>query len=40
MIKVEKLSKSFGKHEVLKNISTTIAEVGFQLPFYSLADKR
>lgn len=26
MIKVEKLSKSFGKHEVLKNISTTIAE--------------
>ncbi|AUS14421.1 amino acid ABC transporter ATP-binding protein [Bacillus subtilis] len=26
MIKVEKLSKSFGKHEVLKNISTTIAD--------------
>ncbi|AZV51013.1 peptide ABC transporter ATP-binding protein [Bacillus halotolerans] len=26
MIKVEKLSKSFGKHEVLKNISTNIAE--------------
>ncbi|MCY8880606.1 arginine ABC transporter ATP-binding protein ArtR [Bacillus spizizenii] len=26
MIKIEKLSKSFGKHEVLKNISTTIAE--------------
>ncbi|MCY8201202.1 arginine ABC transporter ATP-binding protein ArtR [Bacillus subtilis] len=26
MIKVEKLSKSFGKNEVLKNISTTIAE--------------
>ncbi|MED2948478.1 arginine ABC transporter ATP-binding protein ArtR [Bacillus subtilis] len=26
MIKVKKLSKSFGKHEVLKNISTTIAE--------------
>ncbi|MCY9015620.1 arginine ABC transporter ATP-binding protein ArtR [Bacillus inaquosorum] len=26
MIKVEKLSKSFGKHEVLKNISTTIVE--------------
>ncbi|UYP01786.1 arginine ABC transporter ATP-binding protein ArtR [Bacillus subtilis] len=26
MIKVEKLSKSFGKHEVLKNISITIAE--------------
>ncbi|MGF7532689.1 arginine ABC transporter ATP-binding protein ArtR [Bacillus mexicanus] len=26
MIKVEKLSKSFGKHEVLQNISTTIAE--------------
>ncbi|TDY55771.1 arginine ABC transporter ATP-binding protein ArtR [Bacillus subtilis] len=26
MIKVEKLSKSYGKHEVLKNISTTIAE--------------
>ncbi|QIW80566.1 arginine ABC transporter ATP-binding protein ArtR [Bacillus tequilensis] len=26
MIKVEKLSKSFGKHEVLKHISTTIAE--------------
>ncbi|MCE0740694.1 arginine ABC transporter ATP-binding protein ArtR [Bacillus sp. G16] len=26
MIKVEKLSKSFGKYEVLKNISTTIAE--------------
>ncbi|MCM3188584.1 arginine ABC transporter ATP-binding protein ArtR [Bacillus subtilis] len=26
MIKVEKLSKSFEKHEVLKNISTTIAE--------------
>lgn len=26
MIKVEKLLKSFGKHEVLKNISTTIAE--------------
>ncbi|KYD02213.1 arginine ABC transporter ATP-binding protein ArtR [Bacillus atrophaeus] len=26
MIKVEKLSKSFGKNEVLKNISTTIGE--------------
>lgn len=26
MIKIEKMSKSFGKHEVLKNISTTIAE--------------
>ncbi|MCO4850238.1 arginine ABC transporter ATP-binding protein ArtR [Bacillus vallismortis] len=26
MIKVEKLSKSFGKHEVLKDISTTISE--------------
>lgn len=26
MIKIEKLSKSFGKHEVLKNISTTIDE--------------
>ncbi|MCR6597942.1 arginine ABC transporter ATP-binding protein ArtR [Bacillus halotolerans] len=26
MIKVEKLSKSFGKHEVLKNISTNITE--------------
>ncbi|NLS40256.1 amino acid ABC transporter ATP-binding protein [Bacillus subtilis] len=26
MIKVEKLSKSFGKHEVLKSISTTIAD--------------
>ncbi|MEC2182746.1 arginine ABC transporter ATP-binding protein ArtR [Bacillus spizizenii] len=26
MIKIEKLSKSFGKQEVLKNISTTIAE--------------
>ncbi|MGG7219885.1 arginine ABC transporter ATP-binding protein ArtR [Bacillus sp. ATD] len=26
MIKVEKLSKSFGKHEVLKNITTTIAD--------------
>ena len=26
MIKVDNLSKSFGKHEVLKNISTQIEE--------------
>lgn len=37
MIKVDNLSKSFGKHEVLKNISTQIEEgevvavIGFRL---------